>query len=250
MNKLLVENGKYLVNKRRKYNPLGVFPNNILNKCFNFAYEMTLGNGGEHRDNRSGGSNHRKKGEIFINVFQGKLAEYGIWNEFAKRKIEIDSPDLNEYGLGKWDDFDLEVKGAKIAVKSTKSKGNLLLLEQKDWNEQGEYIPNIYKGTGHNDFFVLLRIYPDGEKIMKEKKFLYSNNITKGDSKKVILDKNLKWSYDIAGFITHTDLCEAIKDKNIIKKGDILNKYTIIDADNYYVQAGDMKTIDELFKII
>lgn len=250
VNKLLLAESGYIVNQKRKYKELGVFPLSILEKCFKFAYEMSFGEGGKHRDKRSGGDKRRKNGEIFINVFQGKLAEYGVCNEFIKRNIQVSYPDLSEYGLGEWDNFDLEVMGYKIAAKSTKHYGNLLLLEKKDWDNNGEYIPNISKGTSHNDFFILIRIGPDGEKMMKENKFLYKNEANPEELKKIILNSQNSWSYDIAGFITHKELCEAMQNGNIIKKGNVLNKYTRMDADNYYVQAGDMRDIKELFKLI
>ena len=36
----------------------------------------------------------------------------------------------------------------------------------------------------------------------------------------------------------------------IIKKGEFLNGRTKMDAENYYIQAGDMKDIKELVNII
>ena len=36
----------------------------------------------------------------------------------------------------------------------------------------------------------------------------------------------------------------------IIKKGEFLNGRTKMDAENYYIQAGDMKDINELVNII
>lgn len=56
-----------------------------------------------------------------------------------------------------------------------------------------------------------------------------------------------RWSYDIPGFITHEDLCYVIKNEHIIKQGSILNGSTKIDADNYYVQTGDMRNIELMF---
>lgn len=56
---------------------------------------------GEHRN---GGELNRKNGEIFINTFQGKLAELAVYNEIYKlsndvyKKLSI--PDFNIFGLG------------------------------------------------------------------------------------------------------------------------------------------------------
>jgi hypothetical protein len=43
------------------------------------------------------------------------------------------------------------------------------------------------------------------------------------------------------------DLCYVIKNEHIIKQGSILNGSTKIDADNYYVQTGDMRNIELMF---
>ena len=63
--------------------------------------------------------------------------------------------------------------------KSTKSYGDLLLLETKDWNDDGEYIPNKDKGNFRYDYTILVRFSPDGEAIMKNKngcrELLFSN---------------------------------------------------------------------------
>lgn len=155
MDKLIKNNNGYFISKKVPYNKIKEFPLRILNKCFDFSYNMTYENKGQHRSYRSGGGKNRYNGEIFINTFQGKLAEYGIWNEFKNRSFDITSPDLSEYNLGKWDDFDIKYKDYSIAVKSTKFYGNLLLLEKDDWNEHGIYIPNEDKGTGYYDFLFL-----------------------------------------------------------------------------------------------
>ena len=248
MDKLIKNNNGCFISKKVPYKKIKEFPLRILNKCFDFAYDMTYGNKGEHRSYRSGGKIIRKNGEVFINTFQGKLAEYGIWNEFENRSFDINSPDLSEYNLGKWDDFDIKYKDYNIAVKSTKFYGNLLLLEKDDWNEHGIYIPNEDKGTGYYDFFVLIRISPDGEYIMKEKRKLYSSEkIDREDLRKIIINNSNKWSDDVPGFITHEDLCSIIKNKDIIEAGKMLNGKTPMDTNNYYVQAGCMRNINAMF---
>ena len=247
MDKLQKDNNGYYINRKVSYSKIKEFPYTILDKCLDFAYDMTYGKVGQHRNYRSGGKIIRENGEIFINTFQGKLAEYGVWNEFANRKLSISRPDLEKYKLGKWDDFDIKYKDYSIAVKSTKQYGNLLLLEKKDWNDKGIYIPNESKGKGHYDFLLLIRISPDGEAIMKKNKLLYSKNIDKQELKNKIINNTNKWSYDIPGFITHKDLCYIIKNNYVIEQGAILNGRTIMDADNYYVQAGCMRNINEMF---
>lgn len=94
---------------------------------------MSFGGNGEHRNHRTGGTHQRKKGEIFANAFQGKLAECAIYNQFYN-ELDITEPDFETYGLGEWDDADFYINDFKISIKSTKSFGNLLLLETRDWN--------------------------------------------------------------------------------------------------------------------
>ena len=89
----------------------------------------------KHRECRSGGNKKRKNGEIFANTFQGKLAEFALYQIFEQNNINVEYPDLEVYDRGVWDIYDLKVNDNLIAVKSTKAYGNLLLLETKDWNE-------------------------------------------------------------------------------------------------------------------
>ncbi len=56
---------------------------NIIIESFNFAYNMVFGEG-YHRKHRSGGQYSRKNGELFANTFQGKIAEFVVYNEFIK----------------------------------------------------------------------------------------------------------------------------------------------------------------------
>ena len=99
-------------------------PNEIkrdyVNETLNFAYAMTFGSEGAHRDHRTGGQAKRKNGEIFINAFQGKLAEYAIYQYLIEKGITVEKPDIDVYDLGKWDSCDFEVNKYRISVKSTK----------------------------------------------------------------------------------------------------------------------------------
>ena len=57
--------------------------------------------------------------------------------------------------------------------------------------------------------------------------------------------KNYKWSYNFVGFITKSDLKEIIRQQQIIDKGTFLNGRTKMDAQNYYIQAGDLRSMEE-----
>lgn len=247
MQKLTQNGNSYIINRTKPFSAIRSFKRTSIEKAFNFAYDMSFGEEGEHRSHRSGGSIRRKTGEIFINTFQGKLAEFAVYNEFCGEDgVSIPKPDLETYDLGRWDSYDFEVNGKKISVKSTKHYGNLLLLETKDWNLSGQYKPNLASGDSSYDFFILVRISPDSDGLMKRNRFLYKDHLDRDELGEKILAE--KWEYDIPGYITHDQLVYAISNKFIIPKGAVLNKRTTMDAENYYVQAGDMAILDHIFE--
>lgn len=248
MNKLRQNGNDYFIEKSKTFQTGNTFKNETIDKVFEFAYAMTFGDG-EHRDHRSGGNIKRKKGQIFINTFQGKLSELAIYNTFSqlnkKAYEKLSKPDFDVYGLGEWDDSDITLDGIKFSIKSTKFYGNLLLLETKDWNNKGEYLPNLH--TTKNfiyDYFVLVRIKPDAEKLMSSKRFLYLNEINKDELYSLI--KSVTWEYDIAGYITNEDLKSIIANDFILPQKSMLNGKIPMDAENYYVQSGDMKDFQQL----
>jgi hypothetical protein len=248
MNKLKQNGNDYFIEKLKTFKSGNTFKDETIDRVFNFAYDMTFGNG-EHRDHRSGGNMRRKKGQIFINTFQGKLSELAIYMEFFKCNKtafkKLSKPDFDVYGLGEWDDSDITLDGIKFSIKSTKFYGNLLLLETKDWNNKGEYLPNL--NTTKNsiyDYFILVRIKPDVEKLMISKRFLYSNEINKEELYSLI--KSVNWEYDIAGYITNEDLKSIITNDFILPQKSMLNGKIPMDAENYYVQSIDMKDFQQL----
>ncbi len=170
---LRVEGNNYYVQNKKRFEVYGTIDAEDKKECFDFAYGMSYAKQGAHRDSRSGGIMHRTKGQIFINTFQGKLAEFALYRYLMGVNVEVDKPDTEKYDLGKWDSFDLDCQGKHLSVKSTKSRGDLLLLETKDWNEKGEYIPNLLGGTSKYDYTILVRLRPDGEALMRNNKLLY-----------------------------------------------------------------------------
>ncbi|MFA6308645.1 MAG: hypothetical protein WC677_02720 [Clostridia bacterium] len=234
------------ITRKKDFQPLGEFDERTIEKTLDFAYAMSFGNMGEHRDHRSGGMHTRKNGEIFANTFQGKLSEFALYNELCE-DCELEMPDLSTYGLGEWDDCDFIIGGIKVAIKSTKSYGNLLLLESKDWNGSGEYIPNLSKGSSSYDVFVLIRIAPYCEDLLRRNRMLYSQTENKETLESLIY--NELWEYDIPGFVTKEELNFAITNNHIIRQGQKLNGKISMDAENYYIQSGDMDSIINLKKI-
>ncbi len=250
MNKLRQNNNHFYIEYKNDFRSENKFQNETIKKVFDFAYSMTFGDG-EHRNHRTGGIINRKKGQIFINTFQGKLSELAVYNSFyqnnRKAYKRLSEPDFDVYGLGEWDDSDIVLDNIKISIKSTKFYGNLLLLETKDWNLEGEYIPNLNSDKNYlYDYFILVRIKPDSEKIMSNNRLLYSNDINK-EYLYSIINKEI-WEYDIAGYITREELKYIIANKFILPQKSMLNGKIPMDAENYYIQSGDMKEFSSLVK--
>jgi hypothetical protein len=243
--KLSVFQNNYTINNRISYLPI-VDLNKYVPEVFDFAYGMTFGNSGHHRPHRTGGQYGRRNGELFINAFQGKLAEFGIWQLFSTNGIDTPKPDLEKWGEGKWDDNDLKIKGHHVSVKSTSSKGNLLLLETDDWDSEGRYIPNSGTNNEYVDFHLFCRIDPDGKSLIREKKWMYVDEIDKNDLFNLI--KNVNWSMDCPGYITKDDLKYLIANVFVLPQNSTLHTYTKMDASNYYCQAGDLRPLVELFE--
>lgn len=240
------KNCYYILDKQKKrFNPKKPLKSKTIKDVFDFAYRMTFGGEGEHRDHRSGGSYTRKCGEIFANAFQGKIAECAACNYFRKYD-ETSEPDFTVNKLGVWDNCDLKVGSKEIAVKSTKSFGNLLLLETKDWDNEGNYIPNSANKNSKYDFIVMIRIKPSCEDLMKKYKILYSDLVDREYLYNIISKES--WEYDCPGYITHDELKYIINKGFIIEKGCKLNDKTTMDADNYYIQSGDLHDINSINK--
>jgi hypothetical protein len=243
-----VNNSSAYINNPKNFNSLFNL-NDKVERVFEFAYGMTFGNSGEHREFRTGGQTRRKNGELFINTFQGKLAEFGMHKYFQSKGFEIEEPDTGMWERGFWDSEDLIVKGKKINIKSVAFFSNLLLLETQDWDLDGNYIPNIGKdSTSKYDFFILNRIKPDGKSLMRGARLFYANEVDKAKLKDIILGQN--WEFDIAGFITSEQLIEIIRDKFIIPQNVLLNGKIPMDAENYYCQSGDLQEVETLIQLL
>jgi hypothetical protein len=236
---------KYYVSRPKKFNGAGI-SEHYIQKVLDFAYEMTFGFG-YHRANRTGGQYKRKAGEKFCSTFQGKLAEIILYKYFKSQNLNLEEPDFRILGAGEWDDSDLEINGFKINVKSVASQSNLLLLETKDWDRLGRYLPNLSLNNGSTiqyDYFILVRIDPDIKKLFRSEKIYYINETAKAEIEKLIYENT--WSYDIAGYCTKQNIIQVIANGCVLPQNSILNHYTKIDAENYYVQSGDMYPISDL----
>ena len=134
--------------------------------------------------------------------------------------------------------------GKNVSVKSTRNYSNLLLLEENDFNQNGEYIPNSNITPSVYDYIILVRLNFNFRDVQNLKYLLKNNYESKYSLMSLV--REYKICYDIPGFITISDFRKIIKEKFLIPKGSILNGKTKIDANNYYIQAGDIRPISEL----
>lgn len=236
--KLQQKDNNYFITSKKSFEGSAV-DSLFIRQAFDFAFEMVYGEG-FHRICRSGGQLNRTKKEIFQNTFQGKLAEIVLYQDLKLQNIEVESPDFSIHGRGIWDETDLKANGKFICVKSVAFFSNLFLLETKDWDLEGRYIPN--QGNLSNsfyDFFVLVRIKPDIKNVLKKAV----------ESKKNLWHEvqNSNWFYDIPGCFSITTFRYIIKNQYIIPQNSLLNAKTKMDAPNYYVQSCDLHQLENLY---
>ncbi len=235
MSRLEFKDGIYRITKKNPFTE-NMVKKEFISTAFEFAYAMAYGEG-FHRDHRNGGSLVRTPAEVFANTFQGKLAELILNNELIKNGITTSGVDLGVFKKGVWDHGDIVAEGKNINIKSMAFFSNLFLLECRDWDQNGNYIPD--NGSFTYDYFIAVRIKPNVKDIV-----LNDKNFDK--QRMLELINNQDFSFDIPGVLSITTLKEIIKRKYIIKKGDKLN-HTTMDADNYYIQCGDLKDINLMY---
>ena len=239
MRKLTQVGNNFTINNKKSFIQNDVRQKSI-ESAFGFAWDMTFGKEGKHRDHRTGGTHTRSAMEIFANTFQGKLAEYVVHMNLHTKGVKCEEVDNSVHGLGVWDDVDLICNGKMLNIKSFPFFGNLLLLEEKDWDSNGKYKPN----DKSYDYHICVRIKPDFKGILKSKRKLYSEQVTRDEMWGYIVNEN--WYYDIAGYADNDVLIEVIRAGNILPKGSLLNGKTKMDASNYYIQVGDLEDFQKL----
>lgn len=244
--KLILEGENYTLDN---YNKVRYKEDHILKyedflEIFNFAYEMTYGDG-HHRNNRSGGSQNRNKLFIFNDILRGKIGEFSFYNFIQENSpnTSITQPDLSIHPKGIWDSGDFVINGKyHISVKTSKHFSNLLLLESKDYEIQNDRA--IYNPSNSFDNFIFM---------VRAK----TNPIQPSILEKHIKEKNtqelyeqLKISTQISGYISNNDLKNIISNDYTIKKGHTLNQKTKIDADNYYIMVKFMKEKEKILTFL
>ncbi len=226
-----------------------LFEPNVVNKLhvlevLDFAYDMTFGNKGVHRNYRSGGMHYRKNGEIFCDTFQGKLAEFFFYKSLFDFGISCPKPEIDRWEKGKWDDQDFLINNTEISIKSMAFFSNLLLLETKDWDLRGNYRPNKKK----YDLIVIVRIKPDLKSFFRSRRILYTNFLDKGELREMIT--KIDFEADIPGFVQFEELLKIIQQKQILPQNAFLNGRTKMDAENYYVLSKDFIKFENIKSFI
>lgn len=228
----------YEVSHRVPFEPTAFSESDQVKASFEFAWDMTFGDKGEHRSHRTGGIARRKNGEIFANTFQGKMAEFAVCQVLAEHGVAA-TPDLSVMDLGEWDSFDLKVGETVVAVKSTKRYGNLLLLEAADWNVDGTY---RHAGGADADLTALVRIDPSPEDLLRRRRLLRASTCNLIDLKWTVAPLE-QYRFHVVGAVTRGFVADAVRSRLFVPRGATLNGRTAMDADNYYVQACDFEPL-------
>ena len=177
---------------------------------------------------------------IIRNAIQGKIGEFGLYKYFKSAGYDIDLPDLEIRGFGEYDSGDLFVRDKKIQIKTTKSYYNLLLLDKKDWDENGNYKYDKDEVKKPYSAFFLCRIKPSVDEVIPLDIDYTIDNIMECIS-------NANFRIDIPGFADMNDFKECITGERYLKCKNYLGKLKL-EKDIYYFQAGDLKDIDLISK--
>lgn len=230
---------------------MGTLTPSVIELAGDFAMRMTYLGEGQHKATRSGGLHKRNQREIFSDTFQGKLAEFALLQILSPYldKTYL-APSLLAAPLGYWEASDVLGPGISIEVKSTKPFGNLLLLEKENWNSSGEYRHGTDGSATRISHVALIRISPS---IHEHARMLEQKYMT-GKADKVGLTNELlrhKWTFDIAGFARREDLQQVFRAQQLLRQGSMLGPNGVrMDADNYYIQTGDLRPLSELLPVI
>lgn len=245
------QQNNYTVNNKRSFGSGKIIniSQNQLFQAIKFGWHMTFGKTGEHRSSRSGGSLKRDDRQKFIDTLLGKLGEFGVYNNYHGKStvFSISSVDLDCYQLGQWDEMDFEITNQqmetyKLAIKTTKHFGSLLLLECKDWQiieGNAIYLPNKEKpSNGYYDYFIFCRVETNIDNLLKN-----HSNFLESEDNLIELAQEIEVKCELTGIVPNSTIAYCIANQFKINRGAFLNFKTKIDADNYYLQSGDFINI-------
>ena len=232
--------GDPYITAKRQFLPNISLKKSEVKKILNFAWEMTWGQFGEHRPNRSGGSQYRNNAMRFKDVVEGKCGEFAVRKFLIEKGHKPSEVDLAVYSRGVWDDVDLTLNGKAINVKTMKHFSNLLLLEQKDYSKDGNYLGHTDSSKKY-DIFFCARMRSSIQEYFRSEGLngrSFSSFIEFESHFKAL--SRMNWELDLPGFAPLDLLKQAIQDKHIIARGEYLNGRTRMDATNIYIQSGDL----------
>lgn len=240
----IVSDGKYSVVSKKHYKDK-INVNEYAIECIDHAYQLCWGSGYLK-------SNKRDKSTKFKNALKGKLGEFALYKHLLSLGHEVKYPDLTVLGKGKWDDGDLFIitkdsEGndvtKKLSVKTTYHFSDLLLLNKDEWDMEGGY---IYTEKGIPDYtykaFFLCRMRQNLDNLLN-----ISGDEDPGIDKIYKSLDGVRFSMDIAGYITIDDFKRIIQDGMFFNVGDYVGKKKWEES-FYYCQSGDLRDIDDIKK--
>lgn len=226
--------------RKKSFQMMGTLSKDSVNKVYDFAYAMAFGDG-HHRTTRSGGTSQRSKLRIFLNAFQGKLGEYAFYQWMTKNNpsFNLVKPDLKVSSAGYWDDGDFLVNEKNVSVKTSSFYSNLLLLETKDYDADG--FETKFTPPKKVDVFVMVRMA-----LMIKKQLIsldrtvktFENPMEDPEFRKTLV---ASMCYEISGFITNNDFKNLVSQGFLLRRGEVVNRTTTMDANNYYIAVRDLR---------
>lgn len=223
--KLERDNNNYHIFKKKAFDGRRKFKDDHIRAAFKYAAGVADGDK-----------------EAFIKAFQGKMSTYGCYDYLSEEGIGVNLAQVADTPHA----YACQAQGKHLGVLSTIYYGNLLLLETKDWNKKGQYVPNLVLGHDPYDYLVLVRLKPSLDNILRKNPSYFEGDIHD------LLDKLLEeqWAYDFLGYVSREDLKYIIKEKLILPRHGMLNGKTKMDTDYYYVQGNNMRPMEALLRAL
>jgi hypothetical protein len=227
----------FKITKRKDWQQLQ-YLDGVKEKVFEYAKELAFGQLAELP--KGIGS----RGEIFIQLFLRKLAEFAVYKYFSKLGFSLLAPDLRLTDLVLSSHFDIALKGKRALIQWVPFYSNLLLLDRGGFDAEGFYQGENGSTNKPYDYFVLTRIMPDGLEIMKREKWLNAEAVDLIRLRDTFLKPF--WELDIPGYLEAGQVQQLWKTQMVFPTEGTLNGKTKMGKDFIYCQAGELEPIDRL----